>query len=82
MGLGLGAWVSGTPLGGATSVIQFDDITAMVAVSAHWEWGGLNKEQWIPRALLYQMSLAFGPYSNNSVYPCKSLVPLEQPVHC
>ena len=72
-----GSGVSGNPLGVVTSVIQFDDLMAMAGLcSVHWEWGGLNREQWIPPALLYRESLTWALILTMS--PCKSLV---RPVH-
>ena len=44
--------VSGNPLGGATSDIQFDDVSAMaVSVSACYEGRGSTEEQWMLLAL-------------------------------
>ena len=48
-----GSGVSRNPLGGATSVVQFDDISAVVALSPHIGRGkGSTKEQWILPTLL------------------------------
>ena len=50
-----GGRVSGNSLGAVTSIIQFDDVMAMVVLCLmHWEWRRLNREQWIPQALLFK----------------------------
>ena len=50
-----GGRVSGNPLGITTSVIHFDNVSAMVALCQHTGSGeGSTEEQWIPPALLFR----------------------------
>ena len=69
-----GGGVSGNPLGRVTSVIQFDDVSAMVAPCLHTGSGeGSIEEQWIPPALLYRVRLDLALTLTMSYH--KSLVP-------
>ena len=73
-----GGGVSGNPLGRATSVIQFDDVSAMVALCLHpGSLGGLNRGA-MDKASISDQERALPPALLKTLSPCKSLVPLMQ----
>ena len=47
-----GRQVSGNPLGGATSVIEFDDVTVLVVLCPHTEMGEGSTVDTAPNSLM------------------------------